>query len=447
MMTRTQTAVIFAASLTAFSTTAVAQTMQERLNALEKKNRTLQEQVDAIGSDVEKIDLGGLVPKIGQLRVGDARGVGLGAIKVYDIEQGLSIGGYGEFIYKGRQNGVDQTDAQRAILYFGYKFNDKWVFNSEIEIEHGSTGAPSRNSGGSVSLEFGYLDYLHSDAINIRGGLLLSPMGLVNQLHEPTTSLASNRPQTESRIIPSTWREMGIGLYGDLGDFSYQSYLMTALDAEGFDEDGLRGGRGKGARTPSDDMSFITRVDYVGVNGLTLGGSLSLGQHGQDNRNADGADIGSVDAVMYDLHVDYRTGPWVFRALYAGAELDGVDQFNTANGAGALSNPLDPTSARNRDFLAESMNGFYAEVAYDVMNLIAPGATAQLRPFVRWEQIDTQASMLGAQANALRNDGQDNQIVTMGINYKPIPQVVIKADYEHWEDQNDRFNIVFGYVF
>ena len=444
MMTRTQTAAIFAASMTAFSTTAVAQTMQERLNALEKKNRTLQEQVDAIGSDVEKIDLGGLVPKIGQLRVGDARGVGLGAIKVYDIEQGLSIGGYGEFIYKGRQNGVDQTDAQRAILYFGYKFNDKWVFNSEIEIEHGSTGAPSRNSGGSVSLEFGYLDYLHSDAVNIRGGLLLSPMGLVNQLHEPTTFLASNRPQTESRIIPSTWREMGIGLYGDLGDFSYQSYLMTALDAEGFGDSGLRGGRGKGARTPSDDMSFITRVDYVGVNGLTLGGSLSIGQHGQDNlgpnpnfdpqdpNSSSTVDIGSLPGVMYDLHLDYRTGPWTFRALYAGADFDQVDQFNSAlgNAAGAS--------------LAKSMNGFYGEVAYDLMSLIASGATAQLRPFVRWEQIDTQASM---DSLGTANPGRDNEIVTLGINYKPIPQVVIKADYEHWEDQNDRFNIVFGYVF
>ena len=74
----------------------------------------------------------------------------------------------------------------------------------------------------------------------------------------------------------------------------------------------------------------------------------------------------------------------------------------------------------------------------------APGSTAQVRPFVRWEQIDTQATMgsLGT-----RNPDQDNEIVTLGINYKPIPQVVIKADYEAWEDQNDCFNIVFGYVF
>lgn len=435
-MTPTNKPILFAAAAAVFTPFAVGQNLQERLNALEKKNKILQEQVDALGQDVEKIDLGGLVPKIGELSqvLGNSIGVGQGAAKVYDIEQGLSIGGYGEFIYKGNQNGVDQTDAQRAILYFGYKFSDKWVFNSEIEIEHGSTGAPSRNKGGSVSLEFGYLDYMHSDTVNFRAGLLLSPMGLINQLHEPTAFLASNRPQTEGRIIPSTWREMGAGFYGDVGDFAYQTYLMTALDAEGFSDSGLRGGRGKGARTPSDDMSFISRVDYVGVNGLTLGGSLSVGQHGQDNVNAAGADIGSASTMMYELHADYRTGPWVFRALYAAADIDSDDvvKFNNAQGNAP------------GDELAESMNGFYGEVAYDVMNLIAPGATAQVRPFVRWEQIDTQATMA---PGGTADPSKDNQIVTMGVNYKPIPQVVIKADYEHWEDQNDRFNIVFGYVF
>ena len=435
-MTPTNKPILLAAAAAVLTPFATGQNLQERLNALEKKNKILQEQVDALGQDVEKIDLGGLVPKIGELSavLGNSIGVGQGAAKVYDIEQGLSIGGYGEFIYKGNQNGVDQTDAQRAILYFGYKFSDKWVFNSEIEVEHGSTGAPGRNKGGSVSLEFGYLDYMHSDTVNFRAGLLLSPMGLINQLHEPTAFLASNRPQTEGRIIPSTWREMGAGFYGDVGDFAYQTYLMTALDAEGFSDSGLRGGRGKGARTPSDDMSFISRVDYVGVNGLTLGGSLSVGQHGQDNVNAAGADIGSASTMMYELHVDYRTGPWVFRALYAAADIDSDDvaKFNNAQGNAA------------GDELAESMNGFYGEVAYDVMNLIAPGATAQVRPFVRWEQIDTQATMA---PGGTADPSKDNQIVTMGVNYKPIPQVVIKADYEHWEDKNDRFNIVFGYVF
>ena len=258
----------------ALASNARAQTVEERLEALEAQNRALQQEVEALSQDVESIDLGGLVPPLSQAK----RGVGQGAAKVYDIEQGLSIGGYGEFLFQQRSGRTDQSDALRAILYFGYKFDERWVFNSEIEWEHGSTGAPTpRQQNGSVSLEFGYLDYLHSDALNVRAGLLLSPMGLINQLHEPTTFLPSSRPQTELRIIPSTWREMGLGVYGDLGDFSYQSYLMTALDAEGFSDSGLRGGRQKGARSASDDFSLISRLDYVGINGLTSGGRSASG--------------------------------------------------------------------------------------------------------------------------------------------------------------------------
>ena len=424
-----------AALAAALAPDARAQTVEERLEALEAQNRALQREVEALSQDVESIDLGGLVPPLSQAK----RGVGQGAAKVYDIEQGLSIGGYGEFLFQQRSGRTDQSDALRAILYFGYKFDERWVFNSEIEWEHGSTGAPApRQQNGSVSLEFGYLDYLHSDALNVRAGLLLSPMGLINQLHEPTTFLPSSRPQTELRILPSTWREMGLGLYGDLGDFSYQSYLMTAMDAEGFSDSGLRGGRQKGARSASDDFSLISRLDYVGVNGLNLGGSFSVGEHGQDNLAPNPAgsgapvDIGSVPALMWELHLDYRAGPWTLRALYAQADLDDVDQFNSARQLAA------------DDRLADSMNGYYGELGYDVLTLLAPGTRAQLIPFARYERIDTQASV---PAGAVADGSQRDEILTFGLNYKPVPQVVVKLDYEQWDDDFDRLNLLFGYVF
>ena len=427
--------ILAAAAAVALAQGARAQTLEERLDAIEKENRSLREQVDALSQDVEAIDLGGLVPPLSQAK----RGVGQGAAKVYDIEQGLSIGGYGEFLYQQRSGRTDQTDALRAILYFGYKFDERWVFNSEIEWEHGSTGASTpRQQNGSVSLEFGYLDYLHSDALNVRAGLLLSPMGLINQLHEPTTFLPASRPQTELRIIPSTWREMGLGVYGDLGDFSYQAYLMTALDGEGFSDSGLRGGRQKGARSASDDFSLISRLDYVGVNGLNVGGSFSVGEHGQDNLAPNPAgsgapvDIGSVPALMWELHLDYRAGPWTLRALYAQADLDGVDQFNSALQLAA------------DDRLADSMNGYYGEVGFDVLTLLAPGQRAQLIPFARYERIDTQASV---PAGAVADRSQEDEILTFGLNYKPVPQVVVKLDYERWDDDFDRLNLLFGYVF
>ena len=413
--------------------------LEQRLKKLEQENKTLQEQVGALSSDVEKIDLGGFVPKIGQFSdvMGSSRGVGQGANKVYDIEQGISFGGYGEMVYKDRRDGgKDEADARRAILYVGYKFSDKWVFNSELEWEHGST-----SKEGSASIEFAYLDYLHSDTVNFRAGLLLSPMGLINQLHEPTAFLASNRPETEKRIIPSTWREMGAGLYGDVGDFAYQSYMMTALDGENFSKKGLRSGRQKGSESNSEDFSFITRVDYVGVNGLTLGASASYGNHGHDEvGTGDVLDptsgqtvqgdvpIGNLETFMWEAHVDYRTGPWVLRALYAAADIDDTATFNNAT----------------QSNLAERMSGYYGEVGYDLMGMIAPGSEQQLRPFVRFEQINTQDQMA---AGFTAEDKYDNEIVTYGLNYKPIPQVVIKADYADYDNKPDVFTLVFGYVF
>ena len=444
-MTPTNKPILLAAAAAVLTPFAAGQNLQERLNALEKKNKILQDQVDALGQDVEKIDLGGLVPKIGELSqvLGNSIGVGQGAAKVYDIEQGLSIGGYGELVYKDRRDGnKDEADARRAILYFGYKFSDKWVFNSELEWEHGSTGASDEDGDpiGSASIEFAYLDYMHSDAVNFRAGLLLSPMGLINQLHEPTAFLASNRPETEKRIIPSTWREMGAGFYGDVGDFAYQSYMMTALDGEGFGPKGLRGGRQKGAESNSQDFSFISRVDYVGVNGLTLGGSVSYGNHGHDetgtglidpldpNSGTGDVAIGNLETFMWEGHVDYRTGPWVFRALYASASIDDTETFNT----------------NTQSNLGERMVGYYGEVAFDLMSVVAPGSTAQLRPFIRMEEINTQDQM-GDVGTA--DAKYDNSILTYGLNYKPIPQIVIKADYADYEDKADVFTMVFGYVF
>ena len=106
---------------------------------------------------------------------------------------------------------TDTFDLLRAILYFGYKFDDRFVFNSEIEFEHSTT-----SESGSASVEFAYLDYLFKPGFNVRGGLLLVPMGLVDELYEPTTFLGAKRPETERRIIPSTWRENGLGAHGSI---------------------------------------------------------------------------------------------------------------------------------------------------------------------------------------------------------------------------------------
>ena len=410
-----------AAAILLACVSAVAQeTIEQRLQRIERQNQELQEQVGALSSDLERIDLGGLVPPLSQAK----RGVGQGAAKVYDVSQGLSIGGYGEFLFQQRSGRADQSDAQRAILYVGYKFDEKWVFNSEIEVEHATTSG----GRGSVSLEFGYLDYLHSDALNLRGGLLLSPMGLLNELHEPTAFLAASRPQTERRIIPSTWREMGIGAYGDVGDFSYRAYAMTSLDGAGFNDSGLRGGRQKGGKSEADDWSLVSRLDYVGVPGLIVGGSVSYGDSGQDNLDGTGNVLPGMRTTILEAHVDYRVGAWQFRTLYSQAKVEDAGAFNASTG----------------NNLASRMMGYYGEIGCDILTWLQPDASAQLTPFFRYERIDTQDDM---PTGFVSDPDQDDEILVFGVNYKPIPQVVVKVDYEQWDNDYDRFNVLFGYVF
>ena len=137
--------------------------------------------------------------------------------------------GYDDTLDDGTDSGAtDQLDFLRAIVYFGYKWNDHWLFNSEIEFEHAST-----EDGGEASVEFAYLDYLWKPELNARAGLLLIPMGFVNELHEPTTFLGARRPDVERVIIPTTWRENGFGLFGEAGPVSYRTYVVNGFEADG----------------------------------------------------------------------------------------------------------------------------------------------------------------------------------------------------------------------
>ena len=164
-----------------------------RLAALERR-------IEAVTRELERMQLGRDVVEADV----SIQGLGPGASKVYRVNQGVSLGGYGEFLYENfaperedgsRSGALDRFDALRAILYVGYKFNDRLLFNSELEIEHAKESF----------LEFAYLDYLFTDHVGVRAGMLLAPLGLVNELHEPPVFLGTERPVTESRIIPTTW--------------------------------------------------------------------------------------------------------------------------------------------------------------------------------------------------------------------------------------------------
>jgi hypothetical protein len=322
----------------------------------------------------------------------------------------------------------DQFDFLRAVVYVGYKFNDRFLFNSELEFEHAST-----SEDGSVSVEFAYIDYLWRDQINARGGLLLMPMGFINEMHEPTTFLGASRPEAERRIIPSTWRENGAGLFGELGPFDYRTYIVTGLDASEFAASGLRGGRQKGSKAKAEDFAWVVRFDYAGTPGLLVGASGYFGNSGQ-GLTSDLGDSINVRTSIVEGHVEWRWQGLELRLLGTQATLDDV---------AALNQELDLAASQS---VAEEMVGVYLQAGYDVLRWVK--GKSKLIPFVRWERLNTQDTVADGY---VANPEYDQQIITAGVSYLPINQLVIKLDYVDSSNEAssgvNRFELGLGYVF
>src|SRR5258705_335820 len=159
-----------------------------------------------------------------------------------------SIFGYGEFNYN-RYRDADRTtkaDLRRFVIGFGHRFNDELSFQSEVEIEHAIASAGDR---GEVEMEQAYLNYRFSDAVNVKGGLFLIPLGILNETHEPPTYYGVERNEVETRIIPTTWRELGFGVHGLLGQgFRYDLGLTTGFNSGKLDDPntGIRSGHQEG---------------------------------------------------------------------------------------------------------------------------------------------------------------------------------------------------------
>ncbi len=406
------------------------------VGASESRLSEIERRIEALGRDLEALRVGQAAEVKAE---GSVYGFGPAASKVYKVKRGLSVGGYGEMLYQNlaseRDDGAavatkDSADFLRAVLYFGYKFSDRIVFNSEIEFEHATTGSGSADKG-EVSVEFAYLDFLVHPTFNVRTGLLLVPLGFVNELHEPPLFHGARRPEVETQLIPTTWRENGAGIFGGFGPWSYRLYALAGLDPAGIDVANLRSSRQQGSRSSAEDIGVAARFDLSGVPGLLAGASVFTGETGQ---NAEVPfDGGRV--TLLDVHADWKWKGLELRGLWMNGIIGDVDAINAASGVAA------PSS------VGERWRGWYAQVAYDVLAPLE-GTEQQLFPFVRYEEVDTQHRVPGG---AVASAAADRRIFTGGLTYKPIPNVAVKADYQNFDDEAesgvDQFNLAVGYLF
>ena len=402
--------------------------------------KNLERKTDVLSQEVEKLRTNLAIPE--EAKYKSAYGLGPAASKIYQVGKGLSIGGYGEGNYQARVGdkgkNVDNADLERLVLYAGYKFTDNILFNSEIEFEHATTGEGSEEKG-EVSVEFAALDFFIDPLANVRAGLVLMPMGFINQIHEPPFFFGNNRPEVERRIIPSTWREVGVGLFGQITpELTYTTYVVNGLNAAEFSSNGIRDGRGGGSNAKAENFGYVARMDYTpeALPGVSIGGSAYVGNSGQNQTFA--GQKADVFTQLYDAHLQWR---------YRGLELRALGSWGHINNADLIS--AQRTIDGKEGAVVGSENyGWYTEVGYDILPLIFRDTAQYLAPFFRYEQFDTIAK---APVGFLDDENMDRQIYQLGLQYKPIPNVVIKADYRNISAKKgsvpDDFNLGFGFIF
>lgn len=346
--------------------------------------------------------------------------------------EGVSFAGYGEMLLENfkseNESGTGtapttRLDFLRAILYAGYRFNDKFLFNSEIEVEHSNE----------IWVEFAYLDYLVNDNLTVRGGMLLLPLGLVNEFHEPTVFLGAKRPETEQRILPTTWRENGAGVLGSAGIVNFRAYVTNGLRGAAFTSAGLRGGRQRGSNALAANLAFSGRLDVTPVPGIFAGVGLYNGGSGQDQVIASGDRL-DVGTTVAEAHAQAQIRGFDLRALFARASVDE---------AGEASRALNLSTGAP---IAERMQGGYVQAGYNVLSQFA--TPVALTPYVRYEHIDTQHRV---PAGFTRDLSRDGVLKTLGVELKPIPNIVVKTDYQWITNEagtgRNQVNVNLGYAF
>jgi hypothetical protein len=395
---------------------AQAATLEERVKALESQNSTLTEEV--------------LATQTGGFTLVDTEksysGLGPAASKVYFSKNPLSIGGYGEVYYANPEEGDDFADVYKFITYFGYKFNDWIVLNSEIEFEHGANA----EDGGEVVVEFLYLDFLLSKEANLRLGHVLVPLGLINLRHEPTLFNTVQRPEVEEYLLPSTWHENGALVYGrfDAVSIDYSVGVINALNVNNehtINPDGkwIRSGRLGASKEASFDAAFVGRLDYTGINGLMLGASAYYG--GGSNLKDDPInDVSGLNTSIFDVHARYDNGPFSAYGLYTKTQLDGAEN-------------LAPEAA-------EGASGYYGNIAYDLSDLV--GIEYKMPIFAQYENYNPVEDTV----DGLNEEKYQTEITTVGLNFFPDDQVILKADYAMKEIANKEYNTFsfgIGFIF
>lgn len=348
-----------------------------------------------------------------------------------------TIGGYGELHYnkltyapgKPYKDLAGTFDFHRFVLFFGHDFSDKVSFKSEFEIEH--TQIKSSNTKSEIALEQAYVDVKFIPEVNLRAGIVLIPVGFINEYHEPSTFNGVERPSLDRVIIPSTWREAGAGVFGKIGEgIEYRAYVMAGLKPDQVTSKGIRDSRQSAYYSTTSDMAVTGRIEYMPTLNLKTG--LSFYASTLSNAAVYGDTLSGVALSLFsgdfrfDLEELHLRGTVVYSLISDAEKLNA--KFNKSAGSAQF--------------------GYNFEAGYNLLPLFTDSEQA-LIIFGRFDRYDTQSSRSD---NAKRLPGTQYNDYTAGLTWKPIDNVAFKTDYQFisqsgQDKMTQQFNMGVGYFF
>lgn len=336
-----------------------------------------------------------------------------------------TIGGYGNAFYqRNSTQSTSKVDLERFVLFTGHKFNDKISFFSELEVEDAKVAGGE--SGGEVSIEQAYLKFNLDANHYITAGLFLPRIGILNENHLPNTFNGNERNYVETFILPSTWRELGVGFYGTLNNLpvNYSVAVVNGLSSAMFEHgDGIREGRFEGRNATANNLAVTAAVQlYQGdfkfqVSGY-YGGTAGISQRKADSLSLNAGTFGTPVAIG-EADMIWTHNAWEARVL---GTIVSIPNASAINRAYANNTP-------------QTEYGAYAELGYDLFYRAGSKQDKKLVVFVRDEKFDVNAQI---PSNGLTDGTLNQNHIVAGFTYLPIKNVAIKADvrFVHTGDQN-----------
>ena len=337
----------------------------------------------------------------------------------------LNLGGYGEVHYNQpiskNQKDLGTLDVHRIVMFLGYNFSKNTQFVSEIEFENAKE----------LWVEQAFLQHRINKFINLRAGLLLVPMGIINEYHEPTTFNGVGRPVIDNRLSLSTWREVGFGLAGILLPFALKYQIYTVGGLNGYDtkaifngSSGLREGRQKGSKAYVSSPAATGKIEFYGIKTLNIGlsGYFGKSQSKLYDKLSDSntslkvkADSSVVGIAMAGADARFQLKGLAIRGQVYYTSISNTEQYNIFTRTGTTNNDL-----------GKSMLGYYVEAGYDIFNLFSI-IDQELVPFIRYEFYNTHQSV---DNSTNENLNYKNTLITTGITFRLNKRAVVKTDIQ-----------------